>query len=57
MDKYRIDYMDADGEIITMTTEVSRVLEGNNVIIFCDEHGEDDYVFYKKDIVSYKKEK
>jgi len=53
MKKYKIDYMDGDGEIITVTIEASYTAESINLVIFCDEDSEGDYVFYKKDIISY----
>ena len=54
MDKYRIDYMDDDGEIVTIEIEASGVGTLGDTITFFDEYGEDGYVFYKKDVIHYK---
>ena len=54
MDKYRVDYMDKDGEIITIKFEASGIGTIGDTIIFFDKYGEDEYVFYKKDVVNFK---
>ena len=53
MKKYRIDYMDADGEILTIKIEASSIEDRGDTIVFFDEHGEDGYIFYIKDIIGY----
>ena len=54
MNKYRIDYMDGDGEIITIEVETLTVVKTNSLLIFHEEDGEVDYVFLKKDFVNCK---
>lgn len=54
MNKYRIDYMDGDGEIITIEVETLTVVKTNSLLIFPEEDGEGDYVFLKKDVVNCK---
>jgi hypothetical protein len=57
MDIYKVDCMDADGEIITMNIEASGVIKTlDETLIFLDEHGEDQAVFYLKDIIGYRME-
>ena len=53
MDKYEINYMDNDGEIITMTVEASGVETLGDTMIFFDDHVKGGYVFYEKDVISY----
>ena len=53
MKKYGIDYLDADGEIISIEIEANDVKEHGDLLCFLDEHGEDDYVFHKEDIINY----
>jgi hypothetical protein len=56
MDIYEVDYMDADGEVITIDIEASGVIKTlDKTLLFLDEHGEDQAVFYLKDIINYRK--
>jgi hypothetical protein len=55
MDKYIVDCMDEDGEIITMIIEARVVVETQYELRFFDEHGEDECVFDIKNIVNYKR--
>lgn len=55
MDIYKVDYEDVDGEILTMDIETSRVIETLDKVIFLDEHGEDEAVFYLESIINYRK--
>jgi hypothetical protein len=58
MDTYKVDYMDADGEIITLNIEASGVIKTpDKTLTFLDEHGEDEAVFYLEDIIGYRKAK
>lgn len=53
MDKYRIDYMDGDGEILTIEIETRAIVRTQEYLIFLDEHGEDSYVLNKEDVICY----
>ncbi len=53
MNKYRVDYMDGDGEILTIEIETRAVIRTQGHLIFLDEHGEDGYVFNKEDVICY----
>jgi len=55
MGKYRVDYMDSDGEIITIEIEARSVVKTNSLLVFLDKNGEGDYVFLKKGVICYEK--
>jgi hypothetical protein len=56
MDTYKVDYMDADGEIITLNIEASGVIKTpDKTLTFLDKYGEDEAVFYLEDIIGYRK--
>ncbi len=56
MYKYRVIYDMTEGghHPISIEIEASSVKVSKDFIVFFDEHGEDNYVFHKKDVVSCK---
>jgi len=54
MKRYRVDYMDRDGEIITINIKASRVIVDGPLVVFLDEHGEDGYNFLRDDLMNIK---
>jgi len=55
MDRYRVDYMDGDGEILTFEIETQAMIKTNSLLIFPDKDGEGDYLFLKKNVINYKR--
>jgi hypothetical protein len=57
MDTYEVDYMDADGELVTIDIKTSGVIKTLHLVIFLDEHGENEAVFHLEDIINYRRVK
>jgi len=54
MDKYKVTYSRYGWpHPCVVEIEASGVWTKGDTIIFLDEYGEDDYVFLKKDVISY----